>query len=312
MKYNFLDLFAGAGGFRLGMEEAGHTCCGYVEKDKHARSSYEAIFNTADEWTGHDITEVTDDEIRKLGRERKIGIICAGFPCQPFSKNGRRGGRADSRGVLFEEVVRFARILKPEFLFLENVPGLLSSEDGETFAIILAHLEKLGYFVEWNSINSQNFTPQNRDRIYIVGHFGTGRSDRREILSGFPTSRKPAAKRGGTDKQPLIAVREATKKGYALAGAYDVVNVSVPTSKTRRGRVASGYANTLETSANQAVVMPDGRLRYLTARESWRLQGFPDWAFDRAASVCSERQLYRQAGNAVTVPVVREIAKLFY
>lgn len=312
MKYNFLDLFAGVGGFRLGLEEAGHTCAGYIEKDKHARRSYEAIFDTEGEWTAWDIIEVTDDEIRDFGRSREIGIICGGFPCQPFSKNGKRQARADARGNLFKEIVRFAAILKPKFLFLENVPGLHSSEDGETFAVILSDLEKLGYFVEWKVINSQNYSAQNRDRLFIIGHLGTGGPGEREILSDFPTSRKPASRRGGTEKEPLIAVREATKKGYALAGAYDVVNVAVPTSKTRRGRVASGYANTLETSVNQAVVMPDGRLRYLTPRESWRLQTFPDWAYDRAAAVCSERQLYRQAGNAVTVSLIREIGKKFY
>ena len=144
----FLDLFAGIGGFRLGMEMAGHECVGFVEWDKHARKSYEAIHNTEGEWTAYDITKVTDDELREL-KGKGIDIICGGFPCQSFSIAGNRRGFEDTRGTLFFEIARFAKELQPKYLFLENVKGLLNHKGGETFEIILKTLDELGYDAEW-------------------------------------------------------------------------------------------------------------------------------------------------------------------
>ena len=106
-----------------------------------------------------------------------------------------------------------------------------------------------------------------------------------------------------------LKIREATKQGYAEASAGDSVNLSHPNSKTRRGRVGEGIANTLVTGDNQGVVTSNFRIRKLTPRECWRLQGFPDWAFDKAQEVNSNSQLYKQAGNSVTVNVIKEIAR---
>ena len=109
--------------------------------------------------------------------------------------------------------------------------------------------------------------------------------------------------------QPKILVREATKQGYAEASVGDSVNLAHPNSKTRRGRVGKQIANTLLTGESQGVVEPSFRIRKLTPRECWRLQGFPDWAFDKAQEVNSNSQLYKQAGNSVTVNVIKEIAR---
>lgn len=145
----FLDLFAGAGFIRRGMEKAGHKCIGYVEWDKYARKSYEAIHDTKGEWTAHDITTVTDDAIREFGRDHgPIHIITGGFPCQAFSIAGNRGGFDDIRGTLFFEIARFASILRPKYLLLENVDGLRSHEEGRTLATILNKLGELDYDVQ--------------------------------------------------------------------------------------------------------------------------------------------------------------------
>ena len=101
MGLNFIDLFAGIGGFRLGMEQAGHKCVGFCEIDKYARQTYKANFNTEGEWESHDITTVSDTEIRTLGQQRTIDVICGGFPCQTFSVAGKRAGFDDTRGTLF-------------------------------------------------------------------------------------------------------------------------------------------------------------------------------------------------------------------
>lgn len=345
----FIDLFAGIGGFRFGMESAGHECVAFCEIDKFARSSYKAIHNTEGEIELHDITTVTDDEIRAIGH---VDAICGGFPCQAFSIAGHRRGFEDTRGTLFFEIARFASVLKPKYLFLENVKGLLNHDKGDTFEVILSALDELGYDVEWQVLNSKDFgVPQNRERVFIIGHL-RGQRGRKVFPIGGKNEKSSAERLGinilGNTKNPngtakgtrdivhdpkgivgtltatdykgpkqvaipneikKIRVREATKKGYAEASVGDSVNLSHPNSKTRRGRVGEGIANTLVTGDNQGVVTSNFRIRKLTPRECWRLQGFPDWAFDKAQEVNSNSQLYKQAGNSVTVNVIKEIAR---
>lgn len=406
----FIDLFAGIGGFRLGMESARHECVAFCEIDKFARASYKAIHNTEGEIELHDITQVTDDEIRSIGH---VDAICGGFPCQAFSIAGNRRGFEDTRGTLFFEVARFASILKPKYLFLENVKGLLNHDKGDTFEVILSALDELGYDVEWQVLNSKDFgVPQNRERVFIIGHLrgergrkifpiggeneksdfesvirklgnvnpsqkgmngevfdsngisptlttnkGEGtkiaipvltpdRANKRQNGRRFKTDGEPMftltgqdrhgivvagnlagsheqngriydvngisptlnTMQGG-DRQPKIRVREATKQGYAEASVGDSVNLAHPNSKTHRVRVGKQIANTLLTGESQGVVEPSFRIRKLTPRECWRLQGFPDWAFDKAQEVNSNSQLYKQAGNSVTVNVIKEIAR---
>lgn len=371
----FLDLFAGIGGFRLGMEQAGHECVGYVEWDKFARLSYQAIHNTEGEWTAHDITNVRANEIPRAN------IWCFGFPCQDISVAGKQKGFTGNRSSLFFTVTRLIRDLeeenRPEFLLIENVKNLLSINGGWDFAKLQIELDEIGYDCEWDVLNSKEVVPQNRERVFIVGHlrgkrtrkvFPIERENRstsetneivrlfngrqegtygsQDILSpdGISTALNTM---GGGGREPKIAIREATKKGYSEATVGDSVNISQPNSKTRRGRVGKQRANTLETGLNQGVVVPvitpdrmnkrqigrrfkengnpaftlntqdrhgiyDGlRIRKLTPRECWRLQGFPDLAFDKAQEVNSNSRLYKQAGNSVTVPVIYEIAKRF-
>ena len=405
----FLDLFAGIGGFRFGMESAGHECIGFCEIDKFARASYKAIHDTEGEIELHDITAVTDEEIRNIGH---VDVICGGFPCQSFSIAGSRRGFEDTRGTLFFEIARFADILKPKYLFLENVKGLLNHDRENTFKTILGALAGLGYDVEWQVLNSKNFSvPQNRERVFIIGHLREGRTRRvfpiiREnaksdnqqskikivgntknpngtskgtgsivydsnvlvgtlcardykepkqvaipVLTPDRVNKRQNGRRFKTDGEPMftltaqdrhgvvveneikkygtiqpnynqsgvvydtdgiapkIRVKEATKQGYAESEVGYSVNLSHPNSKTRRGRVGKQIANTLLTGDSQGVVEPDFRIRKLTPREYWRLQGFPDWAFDKAQEVNSNSQLYKQAGNSVTVNVIEVIAR---
>ena len=299
----FLDLFAGIGGFRLGMEAAGHQCIGFCEIDKFARASYKAIHDTGGEIELHDIKTVSDEFIQSIGH---VDVICGGFPCQSFSIAGNRRGFEDTRGTLFFEIARFASILKPRILFLENVKGLLNHDKGRTFETILQTLDELGYNVEWQVLNSKDFgVPQNRERVFIIGHL-RGESGRKVFPIDGQIKNTNCVRQIGNLK---IRIKEATKKGYSEATIGDSVNLSHPNSKTRRGRVGKQIANTLLTGEEQGVVMNDFRIRKLTPKECWRLQGFPDWAFERAAKVNSNSQLYKQAGNSVTVNVIEAIAR---
>lgn len=337
----FLDLFAGIGGFRLGLEQAGHECVGFCEIDKFARKSYKAIHNTDGEREYHDITTVSNEEWRTL--RGTVELICGGFPCQAFSIAGKRKGFLDeTRGTLFFEIARAAEQIKPRTLFLENVRGLLSHDKGQTFRTIISTLDELGYDAEWQILNSKNFgVPQNRERVFIIGHLRgergrevfpiknpNGQNDLNIIqVAKFNTPTRKNSNRfrtyspdgigaclstmGGGGLEPCISVKEATKQGFAIANLGDSINLSNPNSKTRRGRVGKQVAQTLDTSCNQATITKDMRIRKLTPRECWRLQGFPDWAFDKAQEVNSNSQLYKQAGNSVTVPVIYEVARRF-
>src|SRR5699024_3597207 len=158
---------AGIGGFRLGMEQAGHQCIGFCETDEFARRSYKTIHDTKEEVEMHDITSISDEFVRSIG---PIDIVCGGFPCQAFSIAVKRRGFSDTRGTLFFEIARFAAVLRPKFLFLENVRGLLNHEGGATFETILRTLDGLGYDMEWQVLNSKAYVPQSRKRVFLIGH----------------------------------------------------------------------------------------------------------------------------------------------
>ena len=146
------------------------------------------------------------------------------------------------------------------------------------------------------------------DEIVVAGNLAGSHEQNGRVYDVNGISPTLNTMQGG-DRQPKIRVREATKQGYAEASVGDSVNLAHPNSKTRRGRVGKQIANTLLTGESQGVVEPNFRIRKLTPRECWRLQGFPDWAFDKAQEVNSNSQLYKQAGNSVTVNVIKEIAR---
>lgn len=379
----FLDLFSGIGGIRLGLERSGHVPVGWVEFDKFARQAYMAMHDTEKEWNAEDINNVTDEQWEQFSG--KVDLIAGGFPCQSFSIAGKREGFLNkTKGTLFFEVARAVSKIKPRFVFLENVKGLLNHDSGDTFRTILSTLDELGYDVQWCVLNSKDFgVPQNRERVYIIGHirgdsgrevfsftgknktfnratlkqignisssnsFGgnpqTGRvySDEglsptlntmqgggREpkvaipILTPDRINRRQQGRRFKNNGDPsftltaqdrhgvMVKVKEATKKGYDIATVGDSINISQPNLKTRRGRVGHGIANTLLTGSEQATLTNEYRIRKLTPRECWRLQAFPDELFDKAQqSGLSDSQLYKQAGNSVTVNVIEFIGKI--
>ena len=526
----FIDFFAGVGGFRSGLELAGHKCVGFCEWDKYATASYTSMHLITErqreylstltlkkrqkeilkneyrngEWYSNDIRNVD------AGSLPAADCWCFGAPCQDFSIAGKRAGLDGDRSSLIREIFRLLEEQeeqdRPEWLIYENVKGMLSSNKGLDYLSILSEMDRLGYDIEWQNINSKWFVPQNRERIYTVGHLrrfgrakilpvtgtdgensiqqlghkeaerenpnayrvyspnglspclgtmqGGGRDpsiafpcfvdmtigkgvnltenartlcaryqkgmtnhegttsgiaikiigevnssqdgqvhgvsgiakchsaghnnspkvaipvltpDRAEkhqngrrfkdngepmftltsqdkhgvgieVLGGVYTNPSPDYNRGildgasrtlKADSHPAgvaLKIREATKKGYSEAYAGDSINFSVPNSKTRRGRVGRGVAQTLDTSCNQGIFVQVSEeltvyaiwyekyqcyiaIRKLTPKECFRLQGWTDDYFERAAFVNSDSQLYKQAGNGVTVDVVYAIGK---
>lgn len=391
----------------LGIEHKQVFAC---EIDKYARKSFEAIHGKPDTFY-EDITKRNHSEVPQLD------LYVAGFPCQAFSMAGKRKGFDDVRGTLFFNVADFIRINKPKCFILENVKGLLSHDNGNTFQTIKSllsdnggtvnsqmyipyFLDGLGYHIYYKVLNTKEFgIPQNRERIFIVGF-----KDFREFYfpKPFPLElrlkdmlqdntdnkyflsekmiewiTKHRSKRDSSNKFPLdendtasclnsryykcgaedqyLKVPSATSKGYEDAGDGDSINLSHQNSNTRRGRVGKGVAQTIDTECNQAVVKQinpskesagqqpyqqnrvfdtDGlspallanlggdrnhniltsqyKIRRLTPLECFRLQGFPDEAFFKAEKVNSDTQLYKQAGNSITVNVMMELLKKIF
>ena len=160
-------MFAGIGGFRAGLDRAGgFRCVGHCEIDPHADASYRAIHHIGKEECFYPDARTIDP-----GELPDFDLLCGGFPCQAFSQAGRRRGFEDARGTLFFEVARLAEAKRPSYLLLENVPGLLSHDEGRTFAQVLATLLHLGYCVEWMVLNSADFgVPQVRKRVFLIGY----------------------------------------------------------------------------------------------------------------------------------------------
>ena len=378
MTLTFLDFFSGVGGFRHGLELAGMKCIGFCEKDKFARKSYEAMYDTKGEWFHEDITTIDPTRLPKAD------LWCAGSPCQNVSIAGKRAGLYGERSGLFFTFVELIKSQKeedkPEWILLENVKGLLSSGGGRDYLDYLSILDEAGYDLEWQVFNSKDYgVPQNRERIYTLGHLR--RKGRRQVLplsressshlkqlvggmqsyrvydpSGIATTlvgeggglgaktglylidqsltepklteearcitarytagatKRTAMNSGVLEVQPIftqgIKVRNGTKQGYQLAEVGDSVDLSYPSSLTRRARVGRGIAHNLSCSSQMGAVVLNGRvvkIRRLTPKECFRLQGFSDDLFEKAKAVNSDAQLYKQAGNGVTVPVVYAI-----
>ena len=378
MTLTFLDFFSGVGGFRHGLELAGMKCIGFCEKDKFARKSYEAMYDTKGEWFHDDITTIDPTRLPKAD------LWCAGSPCQNVSIAGKRAGLYGERSGLFFTFVELIKSQKeedkPEWVLLENVKGLLSSGGGRDYLDYISILDESGYDLEWQVFNSKDYgVPQNRERIYTIGHLR--RKGRRQVLpisressshlkqlvggmqsyrvydpSGIATTlvgegggvgaktglylidqsltepklteearcitarytagatKRTAMNSGVLEVQPIssqgIKVRNGTKQGYQLAEIGDSVDLSYPSSLTRRARVGRGIAHNLSCSCQMGAVVWNGRvvkIRRLTPKECFRLQGFSDDLFEKAKAVNSDAQLYKQAGNGVTVPVVYAI-----
>jgi len=144
------------------MSKAGHSCVGACEIDKYARSVYGKQFPGIRIW--EDATKLNPAELPDFD------VLTGGFPCQAFSIAGKRRGFDDTRGSMFFEIARIAKEKRPRYLLLENVKGLLNHDSGNTFRVIISTLDEMGYDAEWQVLNSKYFVPQNRERVFIVGH----------------------------------------------------------------------------------------------------------------------------------------------
>ena len=168
----FLDFFAGIGGIRLGLEQAGHKCVGFCEFDKYARTAYKAMYDTEGEWESHDVRTVKPYDVPAAD------LWCFGFPCQDISVAGKQKGLQEGkRSGLFYEIMRLLagrrQADRPKWLLIENVKNLLSIGNGFDFARLLCEVGGHGYSLQWDTLNSKDYgVPQNRERVFIVCYLG--------------------------------------------------------------------------------------------------------------------------------------------
>ena len=317
-----LDLVSGIGGFHLGLEQAGFKFdwVGFSDIDKYANKQYKRRFPDA---TG--LGSVTDVQCENLPDD--ITILCGGFPCQAFSIAGRRKGFDDTRGTLFFEIARILRYFrdvgKPiPYFILENVKGLLNHQDGQTFATIYRVLTDLDYTIECQILNTRWFLPQNRERIYIVGHLGEkGRS------KIFPIGKTTSQINNRLNQIGIIGEDSEATRVYdttcartikngggmgAKTGLYKINKINIVGNLKGKGghechnvHSPNGIAPTVRENHGKTTMVVHSGISRLTPTECERLQGFPDgWTEGQ-----SDTQRYKQLGNAVSVPVVKAIGK---
>lgn len=328
-EFTFIDLFAGIGGIRLGFEEAGGQCVFTSEWDPYCQKTYRENFPDGHEIAG-DITQVSAREIPDHD------VLLAGFPCQPFSiagvskKNalGRpHGFECTTQGTLFFDVARIIAEKRPRAFLLENVKNLLSHDRGNTFKVIRETLEgELGYHIRWKVIDAQHFVPQHRERILIAGfREATGfdwASLRLPGLETGPRLRSILHPEDGSEtadsrytfgpkaevqpKYILTAklwkyLRDYAEKHRALGNGFGFGLVGP--DNIARTLSARYYKDGSEILVSRG---PRRNPRRLTPRECARLMGYPD----SFRIPVSDTRAYKQFGNSVVVPLLREVARL--
>lgn len=298
-QFTFIDLFAGIGGIRLPYEKLGGKCVFSSEIDKRAIETYKANFN---EVPSGDITKIDARDIPNFD------ILLGGFPCQAFSVAGKKLGFEDVRGTLFFEIVRILKEHKPKAFHLENVKGLLSHNNGNTFKAMLNILEnELDYKVFYKVLNAKDFgVPQHRNRVMIVGfknknaNFTFPEPTNENVCLGNILEKNVSSKYTISDK--LWAGHQRRKQENKKKGKGFGYNLYDENSRYTVTISARYYKDGSEILIKQCGQNP----RKLTPRECARLQGFPDTFVLPNISDC---HLYKQFGNSVPTMMIGAVAK---
>lgn len=316
---NFIDLFCGVGGIRMGMDSQPNFHCVFSSDiNIECQKTYQANFG---ETPFGDIKDA-DENIDIPEHD----ILCGGFPCQPFSICGLQQGFEDTRGTLFFDICRIIGAKHPRVVFLENVKHLVHHDHGRTLEVIITTLEQLGYNVSWRVLNAVDFgVPQNRERIIIIGCLdGTFNFDavqtvpRRDLIEfldkdgefefldedDYTLLENPVKQRGSG----LMFAGYRNRKIRVAGVRPGTEHLSRVHKQPNRIYSVNGTHPTLpsqETSGRFFVLLEDGKtVRKLTINECWRIMGFPE-DFRKPSSLGEQ---YKQLGNSVCVPMIRAVA----
>jgi DNA (cytosine-5)-methyltransferase 1 len=316
----FIDLFCGIGGFRIGFESADMECVFSCDFDKNVQEVYESNYG---EKPYSDITQLNPKDIPNFE------ILLAGFPCQPFSISGKKGGFNDTRGTLFFDVCRIIDERKPKVVVLENVKHLIHHDSKRTFGVILQTLKELGYNVTYRLLNAKDFgLPQNRERIFIVaaldGFFDFDLMNNKisEPLKHFLDEEKNFEYLDPSEytlldddifrvqeKSGLIFRGYRNKNGFKSGVRPGTLHLNRSHRQPNRIYSIDGYHPTIpsqESSGRFFIFNPDTKkVRKLSVSECYRIMGFPE-NFKRCSKLGHQ---YRQIGNSVSVNITKELSK---
>ena len=313
-EFTFIDLFAGIGGFRIALQYLGGKCVFSSEFNQHAQRSYELNFG-----------EVPFGDITKLDINLvpKHQILCAGFPCQPFSISGKMKGFEDTRGTLIYHVFEIIEKCKPEVILLENVKHLVYHDKKRTLTTIVQHLEMLGYVVSKKVLNASDFgVPQNRERIIIIGHqykkfdFSKIKKQPKPVLKDFLDKENDFE---WLDEPYTILEQQKKQDSGLIFAGYR--NKTIRKAGVREGtehlsrvhkqpnRIYSteGVHPALpsQESSGRFWIWHQGKVRKLTIEECYRIMGFPA----HFKMICNRGELYKQIGNSVAIPMIKAVAE---
>ncbi len=308
----FIDLFAGIGGFHVALAERGLECVFASEIDSHAADSYEANFGMRPRG---DITKIANEDIPPHD------VLCAGFPCQPFSQTGSRKGLDDVRGGLFYEIVRIAKHHQPKVLILENVKRILTIDKGNVWRVIQDSLEEAGYYVDHSVLNAGDFgVPQQRERAFIVAI----RKDL-SLVYTQPMPLPPAEQKCVFDiamdnedvqeqiiQRPDIIFKKTDYQGrcYKL-NEIGCVGENSRVNSIQGYRIFDGWGLACTQTANgggcqggarTGIYLINGDVRVLHIDEAKQVMGFP-----ATHVVADGREGFRQTGNSVVPAVVGHV-----
>jgi DNA (cytosine-5)-methyltransferase 1 len=329
-KLKFIDLFTGVGGFRYSFEQVcknAHIktkCIGFSEIDKYAKITYKNNFEVSnDEVDLGDITKVNPKKIPPFN------FLFAGFPCQPFSLMGKKKGFADTRGTMFFYIEKIIKEKKPQFFLLENVRGLFTHDSGKTYAEIIKILEKkLKYHtISWVLDSKDYGVPQTRRRLYILGFLDRklkSKIKKPEKISNpqYPTTWHLLDKKVDenyylSDKILKIILADGSGNFKSKSEINPVIARPLTATMHKMHRAcqdnyfSDSFINgRLNESKEEIILSKSGmnRIRKITPEEAFRLQGYPSYFVENAKkNGVSNTQLYRQAGNSITVNVVQSI-----
>lgn len=304
-KYRVVSLFAGIGGFDIGFQNAGFDIIWANDFDKYACETYKA--NVGD-------NIVCDDIRNQLRNIPDHDILIGGFPCQPFSTLGKLKGFEDDRGTMFFYIKQIAEEHDTKILVLENVKNIMHHNNGKTFKKIITELEKMGYYCNYDVMNTADFgIPQRRNRMYIVAFnkkyfpktpFVFPKAQELKVTTQDLLDEKVDEKYFISKKMLPTILGEGTK-GYIVKPTIDMPISKTLTATMHKMHRASQDNYFTDNINSVGISESKSNIRKLTPNECRKLQGFPsDWK-----QVVSDTQAYKQFGNAVTVDVSYNVAK---
>ncbi len=307
---SFFDFCSGIGGGRLGLEQSGLECVGRSETSRLADITYRLMHNTENEENYGNLKKITGDKIPAFD------LLIAGFPCQTFSVIGRQGGFSDDRGQIIFQLARILRETQPKCFILENVKGLVTHDNGKTIKVILRELGDSGYTVSYRVLTSLEYgVPQMRQRVYFVGFKTSMGLDYSKFKWPVPVS-LPTLSNYLIDNNLANDQRLDILKYYlnnpTNAGRYSVSDIRTMEGKiidTRMNdlRIYTAKCPTLRAQRDGILYVRNGEIYQLTGYEALLLQGFPKEYADKVKNIVTDRHLLMQAGNAMTVNVIKAL-----